>query len=91
MIIVQYFILWQNRLMALAKTGEIELLMLKNKVAPAFSCDEALHCNSKQNTLCGKVKALVKCLSYSSRQSPSFPETHFLIHSKDTVVYGMNR
>lgn len=50
--------------MASAQAGKIQLLMLKNKVASAFFCDEAIHYNSKQNTPCGKVKAVVKCLYY---------------------------
>lgn len=49
--------------MALAKAGKIQLLMLNNKVDSALFCDEAIHYNSKENTFCGKVKAVVKCLS----------------------------
>ena len=49
--------------MALAKAEKVQLL-LENKVASAFFCDEAIHCNGKQSTLCRKRKAVVKCLSY---------------------------
>lgn len=49
--------------MALAKTDKVPLL-LENKVASAFFCDDAIHYNGKQGTLCRKRKAVVKCLSY---------------------------